>query len=113
MLIEFSVAGHMVPTVKNVLLDIRQPSSLEVLVYVMVIVLGVIVFILELRRILKPEFEDEKEKCNIWTLIFSFLPCMFVTSFALRNIRQGTDGVGPLKGMIMNGKNGVINDEDY
>lgn len=113
MLIEFSVAGHMVPTVKHVLLDIREPSSLEVLVYVMVIVLGVIVFILELRRILKPEFEDEKEKCNIWTLIFSFLPCMFVTSFALRNIRQGTDGVGPLKGMIMNGKNGVINDEDY
>jgi hypothetical protein len=108
MLVEFSVAGNMLTTTKHTLIDLRSPSSLEVLVYIMVIVLSFGVFLLELRRIVKPEFPDEQEKCNSWTFIFMCLPIMFVTSFALRSIQQGTGAADSLLGLLQNGPKGIV-----
>eukprot|EP00746_Dinoflagellata_sp_MGD_P057489 gnl/MRDRNA2_/MRDRNA2_24761_c0_seq1.p1 gnl/MRDRNA2_/MRDRNA2_24761_c0~~gnl/MRDRNA2_/MRDRNA2_24761_c0_seq1.p1 ORF type:complete len:722 (+),score=59.99 gnl/MRDRNA2_/MRDRNA2_24761_c0_seq1:254-2167(+) len=113
MLIEYSVAGNMITTLKYINLDLRTPSSLEVLIYVLVIILSFGVFLLELRRILKPEFEDEKERCTVWTFIFLVLPVEFITSFALRSIRQGTDPSLHMNKIIVDGSRSVIDDEDY
>lgn len=112
-LIEYSVAGNMITTVKHILLDLRTPSSLEVLIYVLVIVLAFGVFTLELRRILRPEFEDEKEKCNIWTAIFLILPVEFVTSMALRTMRQGEDPTAAMNSLILDGAKGIIDDAGF
>jgi hypothetical protein len=113
MLVEYSVAGNMLATVKHIVVDLRTPSSLEVLVYVLVIVLSFGVFCLELRRIFKPEFEDEKEQCNSWTIVFLVLPIEFITSFALRSIRGGNDPSMNLNSIILDGNKGLVKDEDY
>merc|ERR1719329_511847 len=89
---------------KQYFVNLAPDPVLQTTVYPITIVFSIIVFLMELRRILRwPKrwsSELDNDKCGVGTAIFVGLPCVLSIGFVLKQMRLNSDMVSVLDRLV-------------
>jgi len=104
LLTESTQTGSFVTTKKLTIVDLESGQPSTYLVYVLTVILAVVTFLMELRRIMgcpkRCTFEEERDRCSCWTFVFLLTPLCVFLGFAVFSARYslGADDVVQLDG---------------
>lgn len=95
MLAELNLSGDVLTSLQVNSIDLSTtPQGWQPWEQSVVIALSCVVLFLELRRIYFPKYPEEQDRRTGWTLVFGFLPVLFLTCFIVRFLRGAGDHAG-------------------
>jgi len=95
MLYEETLSGRLITSVKFIVIGLEKPKPYEYVLWLLTVLLAILVFVMELRRILgcpkRFTFEAERDHFSWWTGMFFLLPVLIVIGFSINSTRIAND----------------------
>jgi len=89
---ERSMVGHFSKKMGKYMIDLEDAAPMQEISIIIVMILGFVILVMELRRIIRPRYVEEKERFDIWTLLYVILICIVGVNYVLLTTRnKGAD----------------------
>jgi len=86
---ETTAGGMIIPSINLQIIDLRRMPTEDVILYGVLVTLSAVIFIMEVRRYLCPENEDEAERPSIWWIVHFSVPLMIAGAFGIKKASAG------------------------